>query len=107
MKTHDPLTHWINAITNFATVALSECCFVLRMDDIIMIFQGAFCISVHISQYSKLIRHVSVVFDYRKLELRHKVEIIHQCLVAIAFLHDRKPEAVTHRDIKPGNILVK
>ena len=55
-----------------------------------------FCEGGNLSEYSKS----------HHLMIRDKVRIARQCASAIAFLHNLEP-TVVHRDIKPGNVLVK
>ena len=38
--------------------------------------------------------------------LQQKIEIMHQSASAISFMHNLQP-AIVHRDVKPGNILIK
>jgi len=42
----------------------------------------------------------------RKISKGHKIRICIDVLCALAYLHNRRPESIIHRDIKPTNILM-
>ena len=42
----------------------------------------------------------------RELSIKDKFELIFQMALAVNHLHNCKPECVTHRDIKPQNVLL-
>ena len=42
----------------------------------------------------------------KELSIRDKSELIFQMVLAVNHLHNCKPESVTHRDIKPQNVLL-
>lgn len=79
------------------------------------------CIHPKIVQFlgfTKQADTVSVVFEYmdngnlseymknNKLTKEQKIDIMIEITIAINYLHNRNPETIIHRDIKPTNILV-
>ena len=43
--------------------------------------------------------------NQKKISAMECVEILHQCLSALAYLHGHK-KSIVHRDIKPANVMV-
>lgn len=79
------------------------------------------CIHPRIVQFlgaGKTDIHTYMLFEYMengnledyisktKIDVREKYQLMLDICIGVHYLHNRKPEIVLHRDLKPGNILI-